>query len=387
MSKKKKLCFITTIQNTMDWFVLPNMENLANNGYDITLVCTMDGQFQTKVSHYAKTYNLQMERGKVGIFKMIRVILKLRKFFKKEKFDIVEYATPNASFYASIAARLAGVKVRVYNQWGIRYVSAKGLGRFILKRIEKITCHHSTLIRSPSNKNMEFGIKERLYKRKKVKVLGIGGTIGVVISEYDLNSKETSRKAIFEKYNIPQGAFIYGFVGRLNKDKGVNELLLAFKEIKDEHTHLILVGMEDKVNPIQADLLEWAKQSKRVVIVGQVPVNEVPSYLLSFDVLVHPTYREGFGKILQEAMAAQTAVITTDIPGPSEVVEDDISGILVPAKNVETLREKMIFLKNDDEKRLEIAKNGRIRAEKYFYREYMMNNYLIDVNELTDNIK
>jgi len=145
--------------------------------------------------------------------------------------------------------------------------------------------------------------------------------------------------------------------------------------------------MEDKVNPIQADLLEWAKQSKRVVIVGQVPVNEVPSYLLSFDVLVHPTYREGFGKILQEAMAAQTAVITTDIPGPSEVVEDDISGILVPAENVETLREKMIFLKNDDEKRLEIAKNGRIRAEKYFYREYMMNNYLIDVNELTDNIK
>jgi DNA-directed RNA polymerase delta subunit len=69
------------------------------------------------------------------------------------------------------------------------------------------------------------------------------------------------------------------------------------------------------------------------------------------------------------------------------VLFDDISGILVPAENVVTLREKMIFLKNDDEKRLEIAKNGRIRAEKYFYREYMMNNYLIDVNELTDNIK
>lgn len=383
----KKLCFVTTIQMTMDWFVLPIAKHLANNGYEVTLVSTMDDDFKQKVSSFAKTYDLEMKRGGVSVFKMLGIISRLRKFFKKEKFDIVEYATPNASFYASIAARQAGIKVRNYNQWGIRYVSASGFSRFLLKRIEKMTCRYSTSIRAQSPKNMEFGIKEGLYKRSKVKVLGIGGTVGVILSDYDLENKAKIKEEIYLKYAIPSKAFLYGFVGRINKDKGVNELITAFREIEDDNAYLMLVGLEDRVNPIREDLLSWAKDSKRVIFTGEIPAFEVPSYLLAFDLLVHPTYREGFGKILQEAMAAKTPVLTTDVPGPSEVVEDGISGMLVPAEDAKALQEMMEALKKDGVKRDLIAENGRLRAEQYFNREYMVNNHLLDVNELLANSK
>lgn len=383
--KRKKLCFVSTVQITMEWFILPIAKHLAASGYDVTLVSTMDEAFKQKVSGFAKTYDLTMKRGGANPFKMLSLISKLRKFFKKEKFDVVEYATPNASFYASIAARQAGIKIRNYNQWGIRYVSSSGLSRFLLKRIEKMTCRYSTNVRAQSPKNMEFGISEGLYKRNKVKVLGIGGTVGVVLADYDLENKAKIKENIYKKHCIPSASFLYGFVGRINKDKGVNELIGAFKALNDKDAYLMLVGLDDTVNPIDQDLYTWAKQANNVIFTGQMPVNEVPHYLMSFDLLVHPTYREGFGKIIQEAMAARTPVLTTNIPGPSEVVEEGISGMLVPAKDASALQMMMAELKKDDVKRNDLAKNGRLRAEKYFNREYMVNNFLEDVNELLLN--
>ena len=378
----KKVCAITTVTLTLDAFVVEPMRLLQRQGVDVTLASTMTQDFTDRHKEF-KCVNIPMKRGidPVGFVKSVYAFYKL---FKKEKFDVIQYSTPNASLYASIAGRLAKVPVRMYCQWGLRYVGLEGISRKIFKFLEKITCRLSTHVRAQSPKNMNFAIAQGLCKAKKISVLGIGGTIGVDLKDYPLDKKQDFCREIREKYNIPEDATVFGFVGRLNRDKGINELLTAFKDIENKENFLFLVGNWDEENPVKSALKEYAQTSKNIVLSGAVGVNEVPKYLAAFDILVHPTYREGFGKVIQEAMAMETAVITTDIPGPSEVIENEISGVLVPAKNTEALTKEMLALSKDRERISLYAKQGRKRAEKYFARPIMLKNILEDYKELLE---
>ena len=125
-----------------------------------------------------------------------------------------------------------------------------------------------------------------------------------------------------------------------------------------------------------------AQNDDRVIFTGIVPANEVYSYMSMMDVLVHPTYREGFGKVIQEGMGMGLPIITTDIPGPSEVIENNISGILAEVKNSDDLAEKMELIYNDENMRNSFAKEGRIRAEKYFDRPIMLDNIACEMEKI-----
>lgn len=383
MDKKIKLCALTTISKTMDWFVVDSMRNLEKNGYDITLVCNMDEEFIEKNKDYAKCVPLAMSRG-ASVTDLVKSILWLRSFFKKEKFDIVYYTSPNASMYASIAAKLAGVKTRVYSQCGLRYVSFGGIKRTIFKFVEKITCVFSTHVRAQSPKNMQFAIDEGLCKSDKISVIGIGGTTGVDLKECRSFDHNQVKKDLRDKYNIPQNAFVFGYVGRINADKGINELITAFTNIskEKEDAYLALVGMIDDTNPITPENMKIAEENPRIVMTGNVPKEEVYPHMAMFDVLTHPTYREGFGKVLQEAMGVNIPIITTDVPGPSEVIENNVSGILCKVQDPEDLCKKMELLYNNAELRESFRKAGKERAEKYFDRPIMLNNILVDMNKI-----
>ena len=147
----KKICCISTISGTLEDFVIPAMDEFIALGYEVTLISSMTDSFLTKYSHKYKCVHWGMSRG-VSLYDIIVMPWKFRKIFKEEQFDLVQYCTPNASFYASIGAKLAGVSKRLYCQWGIRYVGANGIMRSLLKTIEKITCRLSTHIRCASKK-------------------------------------------------------------------------------------------------------------------------------------------------------------------------------------------------------------------------------------------
>ncbi|MDE6469723.1 MAG: glycosyltransferase family 4 protein [Eubacterium sp.] len=377
-----KLCFVTTISKVMDWFVCDSTRNLSKNGYDITLICNMDEGFAER-NKYAECISIDMKRG-INVKEIIPTITKLYKIFKKNNYDIVQYTSPNAAFYSSIAAFLAGVPIRLYSQWGIRYISLTGVKRSVFKLVEKITCRLSTDVYEVSPMNRELAISEGLCKGDKISVIGRGGTIGVDLSACDLEAKPKWRKELRSNYSIPDDAFIYGYLGRVNADKGINELLSAFKNIllDDDNVYLVLVGMYDDSNPIYQDLYLWAKDSRHVVFTGNVPVDEVYHHLSMFDVLTHPTYREGFGKVLQEAMGMQLPIITTNIPGPSEVVEKDVSGILVSDHSIDELEKAMVFLKNDSAFCKKMSIEARKQAEMYYDRKVMLKNILDEMNNL-----
>ena len=215
---------------------------------------------------------------------------------------------------------------------------------------------------------MEFAIDEKLCKKDKISVIGIGGTIGVDLTQCRSFDHNQAKNDLRNKYKIPQDAFVFGYVGRLNVDKGTNELITAFNKIAEGNPtlYLVLVGMLDDANPISDENLKIATNHPQIIMTGNVDFGDVYPHMAMFDVLVHPTYREGFGKVLQEAMGVGAPIITTDVPGPSEVIENNISGILCEAKNSNDLADKMIMLYSNPELVEKLSAAGLERAEKYF---------------------
>lgn len=376
----KKICFVTTVSLTMKMFVVEIAKHLHTAcGYDVTLICDTDEEFAASLPPYLHYIPVPMSRG-IDL-SGFRSVWQMFRIFRRERFDLVQYSTPNAACYASIATWLAGVKIRLYAQWGIRYIGLDGLSRKAFKMVEKMVCLLSTHVRSQSPLNRRFVIDEKVCKKSKVSVIGIGGTIGVDLAQCDQVNAAASRVEIRARYHIPNDAFVYGFVGRINRDKGVNELIEAFGKLRENHpqAYLLLVGGEDDKNPIDARLMQVAKEDDRIVMTGSVPSDEVSAYMAAMDALVHPTYREGFGKVIQEAMGMRLPVITTDIPGPSEVIEDGVSGLLARVKDSDDLADKMARLLTDPAMTKALSEAGRTRAETYFDRPIMLRNIAEDM--------
>lgn len=369
----KKICFITTTYVTLNSFVLETAQSLHNSGdYDITFICADNAEFRNSLPEYINFVPVNMKRG--IDFRGIFNVFKLIKIFKKYEFDMVQYATPNASLYASIAAKFTDIPIRLYCQWGIRYVGMSGLFRKIFKRIEKYVCSLSTDIRSVSKKNEHFSIQEGLYEIDKSFLVGIGGTIGVDTEYYDFENKEKYSKEYRKKLGFKDEDFVIGFVGRASRDKGSNELLSVFKELSAQNSSLklLLIGTIEPQNGLDVKLLNWAEQSDKVVLTGPIENRYLKYYYAALDCYVHPSYREGFGLAIQEAAAMRDAIITTNIPGASEVMQEDISCLLCEPKDTESLKQALIKLIDDRKLCDFLADNARKRCEEFFDRKYML---------------
>ena len=380
----KRICIVTTMWTSINNWFRPIFEEYKKLGVDVTVVCNMSKEYEQKLNEqypYIHTKSFPFARG-ISVGGSLRSIRDLTKYFKKEKFDYVQYHTPNAAFYASTASKKAKVPFRVYGQWGIRYVTFSGIKRMIFKFIEKRTCAASTHVRAQSPKNRLFNINEGICKEDKISVIGIGGTIGVDFKEFDISKYAEYRKEIRARHNIQDNEFIFGYIGRIHRDKGINELIEAFQQTTN--AKLLLVGDLDKNYSPTQENLAFIEANESVIVTGRVPHEDVPKYLCAMDILVHPTYREGFGHILQEAMTMGVSVITTDVPGPSEVVEEDISGKLVPVQNSVELAKEMQALMLDEERRKKYVENGRIRAEKYFEQSIMVGHIIADYKQMLD---
>ena len=381
----KKLCAITTIDITLSSFVVNAMRKLQEEGYDITLISSMSNNFYNKFRNEFHCINLQMSRG-TNPLEMLKSIWMLYKIFRRERFDYIQYATPNASLYASVAAFMVGCPIRVYCQWGIRYVGFEGMKRSFFKMLEILTCKLSTHIRPASQKNLIFAVSEGHYPEKKAAIIGAGGTIGVDFKVFDKSKKEAYKAAVIEKYPILQNRFVFGFVGRMDRDKGTNELFSSFLKLHQKYSNvgLLFIGPEDKITGIDISLYQAVKDSGAAVFTGFT--SEVPQYISAIDVLVHPSYREGFSMVIQQAMAMEIAVVTTNIPGPSEVIEENVSGLLAEAKDSESLAQAMEKFLQDNVLRSSMAHEGYNRARKLFERGHMLELTCIDRKRILQDL-
>ena len=221
----KKICFVTTVYVTYKSFLKQLSQYLYDSGeYDVSLICNNEEGVLDDLPSFVHYYPVNMKRGvSFSAFKAIRQISEI---LEKEKFDIVQYSTPNAAFYTSIAAKNKNIPVRLYCQWGIRYMGFEGWKRKIFKYLEKKTCDNSTFIEVESHNIRNFSLRENLYTSDKSCVIWNGSASGVDLNKFNITKKEYWRKRVRSKYNLQEKDIVFVFAGRLTADKGVNLSLI-----------------------------------------------------------------------------------------------------------------------------------------------------------------
>ena len=377
----KKICFITTVSTTLKAFIMKTAEYLhENTDWDISFICSDDPEFEESLPDYIRYFPVHMERG-ISVAG-IKAMLQIKKIFKKEKFDLIQYSTPNASLYAAIAGKLAGIPVRLYCQWGMAYVGFDGLKRRIFRFEEKMVCSLSTWVEPDSKSNLEFAHSEKLYPKIKGSVIWNGSACGVDLNKFDVRRKSEYRKLIREKYSIPEDAFVYGFVGRITRDKGINELLAAFKHALDKNhdLYLMMVGANENDATVDTGLFDWSKNCNHVIYTGFTSV--VEKFLSAMDVYVLPSYREGFGMSVVEAEAMAVPVIVTDIPGPVDAIDNGRSGIAVKMKDIVALQVAMEKLSLNHEIRLQMGNYASEYVRMTFDQQIILQKILQDRKRL-----
>lgn len=377
----KKICFISTIPSTLRTFVLKTAIYLhENTDWDISFICSEDEEFASELPEFIHYFPVPMERG-ISI-SGIKSMMQMKKIFVKEKFDLIQYSTPNASLYAALAGKLAGIPVRLYCQWGMVYVGFEGIKRQVFKAIEKIVCKLSTWIEPDSVSNLNFAHEENLYPQTKGSVIWNGSACGINLEKFDISQKIKYRKDIREKYNFPEDSFVYGFVGRITKDKGINELLAAFKQIYESNSnvYLMMVGTTEKDDTVDESLFLWSKKCEHVIYTGFTDI--VEQYLSAMDTYILPSYREGFGMGVVEAEAMGAPVIVTSIPGPVDAMKENETGIVVKKGSIKELLRAMKKLYEDKHIRKEYSSNAYDFAINNFEQKKLFGKILLDRKRL-----
>ena len=382
--KQKRICICTTLWSSINNWIIHFLNDYHKRGVDVTIVCNMDEKFELDLKrHYpfVRTQRMNFPRG-INLFGSLKSIWALHRFFQKEKFDLVQYSTPNASMYGAVAAKIAGVPVRLYCQWGMVYVTMTGLKRKVFENIERMVCRFSTHVQPDSKGNLDFCRANGLYDEKKSCVIWNGSAKGLNLEAYDITKKEEYAREIKQQYGIPEDVPVVGFVGRLGREKGCHELFRAFQRVKEQFptAKLLFVGPIEKQETMEPDMLRYFQNCDDIIKTDRV--SHVEKYTSAMDVYVLPSYREGFGMGVVEASAMGVPVVVTKYPGPSSAMEEGISGYSVPVKDVDLLTEYILQFLRDPDTAKKMGLQGRKWVEERFDQKIFIEKYMQNRMEL-----
>ena len=276
-----------------------------------------------------------------GLFELIKVIREIKP-------DIVHTHTPKAGLLGMLAAKICGVKIRMHTVGGLPLMEKGKILRNFLKIIERITYASATHVYCNS-----FGLKDyiarKLYYSKKLNVVGKGTTNGI-------NTKQFHPDAVNQEVidwhknelGIEPEDYVFLFVGRIVKDKGIIELVESFESVhqNNKNTKLVLVGhFEEELDPLPHHIREAIAYNSQIINVGYQ--HDVRPYIALSDVLVFPSYREGFPNVPLQAGAMKKALLLSNINGCNEIVTHNENGLLVPPKTRKELIQAMELLHSD----------------------------------------
>jgi glycosyltransferase involved in cell wall biosynthesis len=369
--KMPSLCIITTIPGSIMGFYKGQLEAFKQAGFEITVICADDKNLKGFLPKGTNFYPVPFSRV-IDPLQDIKNLYKLLKLFRREKYDIVQYSTPKASLLGSVAAFFAGIEHRIYILWGLYYTGQKGIKHLILKSFEKIICKLSNKIIPISHEMIDFALKEGLGKKDKYEVILNGSACGVDMALFDYEKWHSYRSKIREELQIPEESIVIGTVARLTGDKGINELVQAFDKISKEASgvYLLLVGKQEEKDRLLPSTANIISKNLKIHSVGQKN-NPLP-YYATMDIFCLPTYREGFGEVNLEAQAMRIPVVSTNVIGPRESVEDGITGFLVEPRSSQALLEPLRRLIENPELRHKMGIKGQERVKKMFDRKDMI---------------
>ena len=302
---------------------------------------------------------------------LIALLFKLRP-------EIIHYSTPKAALLGSIAACIARTPLRIYTVRGIVFAGKKGIAFLASRFLEQLTCLLSYKVVCVSQSNQSYLLDQGICSKGKLSIIGSGSSHGVAaINKFNpaliaLSVKNDLRKVL----NIPNNSVVFGFVGRLVRDKGAEELLLAGEEFFKKHdtAHLVIIGDNDEPRQKFGVASIFRGEQKRLHVLGP-KINSIDYYAI-MDVFVLPSHREGFPNVVLEAGAMQLPVITTDAQGCVDSVINNVTGLQYACGDTAGLLSAMERLFEDKPLRLQLGRNGRERALREFNPDIICNGLL-----------
>ncbi len=367
--RRIRLCVVVTIDLTLLNLCRGRFEYFIDRGFDVSVVCAPTCRTVEIENRGVRLHTVPLSRA-ITPLRDLGAIWRLFRLFRRERFDIVEYSTPKAALVGSIAATLARVPRTLHLLRGLAYEGQRGLRRMLLKISQTVPCRLADEVISISRSMMKKAVQDGVCRQDKIRVLGSGSSNGVDLRAFT-PPIERERQHAREALGLPPSATVAGFVGRITLDKGIRELVGAFKLMAagKPDLHLVLVGDYEHRDRPPEDIVEFIASHSRVRHVGWQ--QETVPYYSAMDFLVLPTHREGFGTVLLEAAAMGIPTITTDIPGCRDAVDSDKTALLVPSRDTAALANAMARMVDDPALRARLGSNGRRRAEALFAQEHV----------------
>jgi glycosyltransferase involved in cell wall biosynthesis len=333
-----------------------------------TALCSSPGSELHDVAAEADgvAFEVPMER-EIAPLRDVVALWRLYRLMRRYRPAIVDASTPKAGLLGMLAARLAGVPVRVYMLRGLRLETATGAKAFLLRLVERIAAVCATQIFCVSESLKRAYVDRGMAPEEKSLVLGAGSSNGVDTVRF-CRDDETRQQAerLREAFGWPAAAPVVGFVGRLTRDKGIVELAKAFRMLLAElpDTRLLLVGDFEAADPLPEDCIRWLRDDPRVVVTGFVA--DPKAYYAVMEVLAFSSYREGFPNVPLEAAAMELPVVATRVSGCVDAVSEGVTGELVPSRDAPALAEAIRRYLADPALRRRHGQAGRDRAVRDF---------------------
>ncbi len=370
MANRKSICFVATVEFAVSAFLLSHLKELSKY-YDLTVIVNLKNpNFLIDKKLDIKLVNINFSR-KINIISDLLSLVQLAYLFLIKKYDAVHSITPKAGLLAMIASFLTFTPVRVHCFTGQVWSTKSGLSRLFLKLIDKIIGNLSTQNIVDSKSQYDFLVKENVLNKDKALVFGSGSVSGVDLLKFKPNTKVKS--SLRKKLKISPSSFVFVFLGRLNSDKGIHDLINAFILTDLKSAYLLLVG------PDEENISSKFKGNQSNIIFSGL-ISSPQDFLAVSDVLCLPSYREGFGNVVIEAAAIGVPSIVSNIYGLSDAIVLNKTGLAHEPHDVQEITKLMKSLFNNRKLVMDLGKAAKKRAISEFDSKILVKHWKIFYN-------
>jgi lipopolysaccharide/colanic/teichoic acid biosynthesis glycosyltransferase/glycosyltransferase involved in cell wall biosynthesis len=365
---KPRVVLITTAPETLRLFFQAQIRFLCSEGFSVETICSPGADLHDcRENLSVEMHEVRMQRRISPVEDAVSLLRLVRKL-KRLRPAIVHTHTPKAGLLGIAAARLSGVPVRIYTINGLRFSTCSGFRRAILSAADKLGCWLATDVLAVSETLRRQAIAFGICPGWKVRTLGYGGSHGVDPATFDPECRNSvDRHHVRSRYGLPQNAIVVGYFGRIVQDKGVADLVAAWKLLRDEvpSLWLFLCGTPEATDPVGPEVIRALRDDTRICFAGEIR-GDMPAVYAAIDICILPSYREGLPNVMLEAQAMRVPVVATRIAGTIDAVRHGTTGFLVEPRDYTGLVKALKPLIQDEKLRFRMGAAGRAFVTQYF---------------------
>lgn len=369
-SYETDILFIQTTDISVSSQLQGQLGYLQSQGLRVAVASANSGILQTVAAKDGvAAYELPIKRNP-SLIADLRALLAVVQLMRTLRPRIAVYGTPKASLLGAVASWALRIPRRIYCVYGLRLETMSGCGRALMLMVERALMRMSTDVIAVGN-----GLRNEMaaagISGRVVTVLGRGSANSVDIAAYELRGKDRSlRESFRDEHDIPQNAAVVGFVGRITADKGIDVLVRAVYQLREEvnDVYLVLVGPEEALESLEEATLQgldedWVRRAGNV--------EDTSTIYGAMDVFCLPSRREGLPTVLLEAAASGTPIVATEATGVRDVIPDSRYGLIVPIDSAEELAAALLTALDNPEDSASMAGRAQELVRREFDRKHL----------------